>query len=368
MLTVGRRRESSLSAAASLLSCGDNLQNRGMPHTATTLTSFIRAIRKALEAGGHDARLLFAQAGLDMAALDDPNARYPTEGTAQLWALAVRATGDEAFGLTVASQVTQTTFHALGYSLLASHTLREAFERMVRYFRLVTDAAELDFRLIGDHYQFTMHIDPAGPQPAPEAIDAFASVNVRMCRALYGRALSPRQVTLCRPPPRNPAANMAFERVFRAPVVFHADENRLIFDRAPFEQPLEGANPELARYNDEIAARYLAHFQRENLTNRVHSALVEQLPQGEPSQEKIAALLHMSARNLQRRLAEEGTSYLQLLNDTRCSLALSYMKDARYSISQITYLLGFSDTSNFTRAFRRWTGKSPSAWRESAVS
>jgi AraC-like DNA-binding protein len=331
-----------------------------MPHTATALTSWAKAIRKALEAAGHDAKPLFAKAGLDMAALEDPNARYPVENTSRLWRLAVEATQNPAFGLAVAGQVTPTTFHALGYSLVASATLKDVFERLVRYFRIVSDAAELEFRRSGDEYHFLIHLDSAGPRPADEAIDAFMSVNLRMCRALYGRQLSPLKVRLRR---SAPADVTAFARVFRAPLAFGADANLLAFDRAAFETPLEGANPELARHNDEIVLKYLAHFDRHNITNRVHGALVELLSLGEPSQEKIADTLHMSLRNLQRKLAAESTSYKEILNNTRRDLALSYMKDPKYTISEITYLLGFSDTSSFTRAFRRWTGKSPSAYR-----
>jgi AraC-like DNA-binding protein len=331
-----------------------------MPRTATALTSWARAIRKALEAAGHDAKPLFLKAGLDIGALDDPNARYPVEATTRLWRLAVQATGNPAFGLVVASHVTPTTFHALGYSLVASATLKDAFERMVRYFRIVTDAAELHFRRSENEYHFLIRIDPAGPQPAPESIDAFMSVNLRMCRALYRREFTPLRVRLRRAAPPDASA---FERVFRAPLEFGANENLLAFERGAFEQPLEGANPELARHNDEIVLKYLAHFERHNITNRVHAAIVELLSLGEPTQEKIAETLHMSLRNLQRKLAAENTSYKEILNDTRHDLALSYMKNPQYTVSEITYLLGFSDTSSFTRAFRRWTGQAPTAYR-----
>jgi AraC-like DNA-binding protein len=331
-----------------------------MAHTATALTSWAKAIRKALESAGHDPKPLFLQAGLDLSALDDPNARYPVESTSRLWRLAVEATGDPAFGLTVASHVTQTTFHALGYSLVASPTLKEAFERLVRYFRIVSDAAELEFKRVAEEYHFIIHIEQNGPRPAFESIDAFLSVNLRMCRALYGRQLSPLRVALQRPAP---ADTSPFERVFRAPLEFAAPQNLLVFERSAFEQPLEGANPELARHNDQILAQYLARHERQNVAARVHGVLVEQLSLGEPSQQKIADELHMSLRNLQRKLSSEGTSYKDILNETRRELALSYMKDPRYSVSEITYLLGFSDTSSFTRAFRRWTGKSPTAHR-----
>jgi AraC-like DNA-binding protein len=331
-----------------------------MKKAATALTSWAKAIRKALDAAGVDSARLFAEAGLDIAALDDPNARYAVESTTRLWRLAVVATGDEAFGLTVARQVGQTTFHALGYSLIASATLREAFERMARYFRIVTDAAQPLLTQQGERYRLCFHLPDGAPPPADEAFDAFAFLLVRLCRGLYRREYSPLSVSLRRPLPR---ALTAFERAFRAPLEFGAEENVLYFDRETFEKKLEGANPELARHNDEIVLRYLAHLDRENLRTRVHAALVQLLPLGEPSADKVADALHMSPRNLQRKLADEGSSYKELLNDTRRDLALSYMRDPSYNLTEITYLLGFADTRSFNRAFKRWTGQAPSAYR-----
>ena len=331
-----------------------------MSKAATALTSWAKAIRKALDAADVDSLQLFTEAGLDLAALDDPNARYPVAGTVRLWRLAVAATGDEAFGLTVARHVGPTTFHALGYSLTASETLLAAFERIARYFRIVTDAAEPVLALEDGRYRLSFHVPEGTQAPAEESFDAFAFLLVRLCRGLYRREYAPLAVTLCRPAPRNLAV---FERAFRAPLTFGADENVLWFDQAMFERRLEGANAELARQNDEVVLRYLASFDRQNLHARVHAALIELLPLGEPAMQKVAQALNMSERSLQRKLAEEGVSYKALLNDTRRELALSYLRDRRYSLTEITYLLGFADGRSFNRAFKRWTGQAPSEYR-----
>lgn len=329
---------------------------------ATSLTSWTKAVKTTLDQQGINSRALFEAAGLDPKALADPNARYPLENTTRLWQLAAEATGDENLGLNVARNINQTTFHAMGYSLLASPTLKEVFERLIRYFRIVSDAAELEFLPSGKHYKFVIQMLPGSLQPADEALDAMMSVLVRLCRALYGEHFRADKIRLRRPSPVDPSV---FQKVFKAPIEFSADENAIYLDSTLLNKPLPSANAELARHNDEILARYAAHFDKQNIANRVHATLVEQLPHGEPSQGKVADSLHMSLRNLQRKLSSEGTSYKEILNKTRHELALSYIKDRRYSISEITYLLGFSDTSSFTRAFKRWTSKAPTEYRES---
>lgn len=328
--------------------------------SATTLTSWARAIRKALDAAGLDSAALFAEAGLDIAALGDAQARYPVARTNRLWQLAVAATGDPAFALKVAREPGVMSFHALGVSLSASTTLREAFERLIRYFRVVSDGAELRFSCHGDTCRYEIAATAAGHVPIPEAVDAFAYVVVRLCRGLYRRDHAPLEVRLRRPAPADPGP---WERAFRCPIVFDAAENVLLFGAAAFDAPLEFANPELARQNDEVAARYLARFGKLLIRERLRAVLIEQLPRGEPSQDKAADALHLSSRSLQRRLADEGTSYKDVLDELRRELAMSYLLEARQSISDITYLLGFSDTSSFTHAFRRWTGVAPSRWR-----
>jgi AraC-like DNA-binding protein len=328
--------------------------------TVTTLASWARAIGKALDAEGVDSAALFDRAGIDRSQLDNPNARYPQEQLTELWRLAVEATGDEAFGLKVSRHVGATTFHALGFALTAASTLREVFEQIARYFRVVTNAADLTFEPVGDEYHLRLLLPTQGPQPAFESVDAFTAIWIRTCRGRVGRGYAPLRIRLQRP---RPADTRRFDEAFRAPVEYGAPENLLAFDRATFERRLDDANPELARHNEQVLVRTLAQLEKSDIRARVRAALQEQLQFGEPSAEKVAAALHMSLRSLQRKLADAGTSYEAALNEIRCELARTYITDERYSVSEITYLLGFSDTSSFTRAFRRWFGCTPTQYR-----
>jgi len=325
----------------------------------SALSSWGLAIARALQSRGRDPNLLFARAGLDGAALRDPEARYPVRAITRLWRLAVEETNDRCFGLEVARHVSPTTFHALGFSILSSTTLREAFERIVRYFRLVSDGAGTSFERLDDAYRFSVNA-LYGEPPAEEAIDALFAVVVRMGRTVTDRRFSPLLVELRREPP--PDA-MPFARCFRAQIVFGAPTNALMLGVRACEQRLNGANPEVARMNDQAVTEALDRMRTARLSDRVRSALVDRLPSGEPSESEIARSVAKSTRTFQRNLSAEGTTYSRLVDDTRRELAMAYVLDNRYSLAEVAYLLGFSGGNNFARAFRRWTGKSPSEFR-----
>ena len=187
------------------------------------------------------------------------------------------------------------------------------------------------------------------------------AVFLRMCQITTGEALLPVHVSLQRP---RPDCEAEFVRVFGASIDYDRPDNRLRFDNAVLNRPLTTANPELARINDQTVVDYLARFDRASIAMQVRAKIIEQLPDGMPKQEHIADTLHVSLRSLQRRLKEEETSFKDLLEDTRQSLAEQYLREHHRSIGEITYLLGFSEPSNFTRAFKRWTGKTPVEYRE----
>jgi AraC-like DNA-binding protein len=246
---------------------------------------------------------------------------------------------------------------------MASATLRDALERNVRYGRLVSDAGISRLEETGDRARFVLDLAPGRPEPAHEAMDAMISLIARTCRTLTAGKVDPLSVRLRRPEPEKAAEVWA--RVFRAPVVFGCATNVLEYPRACLDARLPTGNADLARANEEIVARYLAKFDEENLAARVRAHLVEQLSSGAPTPEAIAKALGTSHRSLQRRLTEEGTSYKEILNETRRNLACAYLEKGSTSITELTFLLGFSDTSTFARAFKRWTGVAPRDWPSS---
>ena len=330
----------------------------------STLSSIVLLITKALDADGIDSNQVLVRAGLNPAQLNDPNARYSYPAVTHLWKMATKVSGDPCFGFRAASYWHPTTLHALGYTWLASDTLGDALERAARYVRIANTALTAVFEETDIGYRFSTSMDKywRGIEPADEAIDASVALILDMCRSCYGADLNPILIEVHRPKVTKCAKQ--YEQLFKSPIHFSSSRNAIYFDKDDITQRLPTANAEMARANEKIIVDYLARLDKSNITTQVKSKLLELLPSGHSTEEAVIQALHLSQRTLQRKLKEEGTTFKELLDETRRELAKEYVNDTSLSFSEITYLLGFSEQSNFTRAFKRWQGKSPSAYRE----
>jgi len=324
------------------------------------IAGWVAAVAQACDACGLNSEELFAEAGINIGDLRNSTARFPISQMSHVYELIREATDDPSFGLRIADFVHPTTMHALGYSLFASSTLESFCRRIVRYFRLVSTNAESQLERTASEYRLVMVPTQQGEQHYPQ--DAWMATILRYVREIYRPDFTPLGVCLTRPIPQRNGPR--FEQYFGAEVTFGCDANRLIFSPADMHADLPAANAELARRNDEVVMNLLARMDKEDIITRLRALIVELLPSGECSKEATAARLNMSERSLQSKLAARGTSYRILLNETRNELAEQYMRQGRHSVSEVTYLLGFADVSSFSRAFRNWTGVSPSEFRE----
>ena len=328
----------------------------------STLTSVARLITQTLERRGVDGHALLRDLGLDPARMQDPNARYPFSAMTRLWLAAVDTTGDACLGLDVGRRFHPTNLHGIGFAWLASDTLVDAFQRLVRFFRVATTASEAALETHADHYAFRLR--PVGPaiQAAPAAMDATAAVLHALCTTSYGHTFRPLRIELPHERPAAPCAQ-SFAEQLRSEVVFDAESFVFCVDRTTAELLLPTGNAELAHANERVLIDYLADLDRHAVAAQVKARLVDTLPAGTVTEHDMANSLNLSVRSLQRKLSDEQTSYKRLLDDTRRELAMNHLGNSRLTINEITYLLGFSDPSNFTRAFRRWQGESPSTYR-----
>ncbi len=331
----------------------------------TTLSSWTLAVARTIQSFGIEPQPLLKQAGIDPSLLSQPGARVPMSCMSRLWKLAVEATGEEGFGLYLAEHITPTALHAFSYAVQASSTLREAVAIMQRFSRVISTAVVLETREENGHLHMIFKTPEGQPDPSYESMDAFLACAVNMGSWTFD-VPAELYVGVCvrRPEPRDKAP---YERFLRCPVTFNSTETSLVFNGKILDYPLLTANPELARVNGEVLSGYLARMQAADIIDRVRSEICELLPYGEPNQERVAAALNMSVRNLRRKLSEKGQSYKQLLDSIRHEQACRLLKQSEPSLGEIAWQLGFHDTSSFSRAFRRWEGTTPAKYRQADV-
>ena len=336
-------------------------------HQFSALSSWVLLIARAIDSYDCDSAELFARVGLDHSRLRNPSARFSYPAVTRLWSLAADVTGDPCFGLTVASFWHPTTLHALGYSWFASNTLEEAYQRLRRFSRFINTAANGVLRAEKSADSYCLILDPSRMNIAPAAvsIDAALAMLLNMSRASYGPDFRPLRVSIQHQEPARPAR---FNDLFGAPVSFSQPQNALWLDPAMVSKPLATANPELARVNDLVITDYLAKLDRNDVTTQVRSKLIERLPSGQFSEQGIASSINVSKRSLQRKLRLQGQSFSKLVESTRRELSKDYVRDPQRSLNEVAFLLGFAEPGNFSRAFKRWYGKSPSQFRQESLS
>jgi AraC-like DNA-binding protein len=328
--------------------------------TPTSLATLGQIVAGVFEMSGLDAQALFKRHGIDPALLSDPNARIPTSTWDALTLDAASQIPDPAFGLLASRCWHPSNLGALGYAWLTSSTLRTGLGRVVRYWRLLGESSTTHLEESSDGLTVVLARQSLNPVSSAIAADFILSLLVDMCRMNAGASLRPLSVNLLR---KRPKDSQVYRRHFGCAVHFSAEEESFTLSRKDVDRPLPTSNRQLAATLDQILAEQLAHLDKKDVVARCQAHLLDQLSSGEISEDGMAEELHMSRRTLQRKLAEADLTYQKLVDDTRRDLAMRHLEDPRHSITDVTFLLGFSQQSAFTRAFKRWTGVSPSEYR-----
>ncbi|MDH4002852.1 MAG: AraC family transcriptional regulator [Xanthomonadales bacterium] len=287
--------------------------------------------------------------------------RMSLDAFEELLTRAVELVGDPAIGLRAAEQLHPSHLGALGHAWLASSSLRTAIMRSQRFHRMLNEQVsvrvteppgvlQVEFRQLGDK------------RIRAEQVDSRLGSLLHLCRANFGPDLVPAYVCMRRSEPDDPEA---WTRYFGIPVKFNAAQDCLALRLQDVDTPLTVSSPELESLLEDIMARYLAKRDRRNVTNQVRLAIMEQLPSGGVQEQGIANRLHLSRRTLRNRLLMEGTSFRNLLREVRKDLVRRYLEDESYSITEISFLMGYADSSSFSRAFKSWFGVTPTECRRS---
>jgi AraC-like DNA-binding protein len=327
---------------------------------ATNNASLLMGVWNILESYGIDPELLFREMNLNPELMKRPGGRYRLDSIDNLWRKCSEIIDDPCFGLKAAAFWHPSNFSALGYAMLASNSLRTALERVDRYHRFLSDERFIALTETEEGLTYTLiasHVE----RDIPARNDAILAVTMSMCRMNYVEDLAPVSVTFTHP---KPSCSAKFYEYFRSPVVFEAPTNSLTLPIEAVDKNLPGSNPQLAELNDKVMTEYLAQLDHDRITEKVKAVIIDQLPSGNVTDENVARSLYMSSRNLQRQLQSAGTTFNTLLNEIRQDLAQKYLRDQDTSMTEIAFLLGFSESSAFSRAFKRWLGVTPTQYRK----
>jgi AraC-like DNA-binding protein len=249
------------------------------------------------------------------------------------------------------------------YYAMTSSTLREALGRVVRVFRTLAECIDLDFVEEGDRAMF-VHREVARPRFSARLAETFFAVVAHRCRIYVGQAFVPIEARFIHP---ERDAHPELARVLGVVPRFDADYDALVFPREVLDRPLRTADRLASDVLDRTFQDLERRVTRISLPTRVLEALRLALSRGDARLDCVAKTLGLSGRTLQRRLEAEGSSFHTLLEQCRKEQALVLLSDRELPVKAVSHALGYADPSVFFRAFRRWTGTSPAAYRSRAA-
>jgi AraC-like DNA-binding protein len=311
---------------------------------------------------GIDPEPLYKQVGIDIDGPSEPGDRISNKVLRRLWRLAADATDDAALGITAGRRSKPGRFFVVGHVWLASSTLADAIQRLIRYEEILDSGiTDLAFEKIDNHYVLSERYPNPDDYPGKLAVDMGITSLIVLCEAAMYEPILPVRLELMVP---DDASLQIYDGLVDGPVRKGFDYNAVYFRAADMERPLPGSIPVVVEATSRIAERYIDAQVESKVAHQVRERIVQMLPSGAVDQDGVAAKLHCSASTLQRQLSAEGTSYREVLASTRRRLAEAYLREGRHSHSQIAFLVGFSDQSNFARAFKRWTGMSPGQFQK----
>jgi len=352
-------------AIESVVSAGEEAQAIMPEFEPTGLARLPLLVLHHVEEFGLDRGELMSAAGLSEDELRDPDSRVSVQKMWSLWRHVIERVPEPkaGLGLRLGAAMRVRELGIVGYTMHHSATLRGAFRRLARYSHIISRAIQYLLREEPDHSRVVLE-----PNPRFDALvhplDARLAAAVASAREITGSNLAPLEVRFTYERPLDLAEH---QRFFRCELEFDRPQAEILFRNEDLERNVVTADETLSGYLERLADDVLRSLENpRSMLDRVQRAIWSQLAAGPPSLPRVAGLLGISPRTLQRRLREAGTSFAALLDGLRHTMAIRLLRDRSLAVYEIAFLLGYSDPSTFFRAFRRWRGASPDEFRRSA--
>jgi len=295
--------------------------------------------------------------------LADPSVRVPEAVTDTAWRLAATLTHDEALGIHLAEALPRGSLDLIEYSLRSSPSLEKGLDRLARYGRLLSDRVAARTHRKGDDLLFLVH-DTARTPLHPARTEFALAVALKLARDTTGVDITPARVSFAHAEPSDTSEHRRF---FHDRVGFGAGTSAMSLGASDAARPMREADPALASIIRRRLENALGERDRSStgeMSTRIRRIVVEGLGQTDLTLDGVVTTLAVSRRTLTRRLAEEGTSFRQILDDVRRDFARALLQDRSLSVADIAFFLQYSEPAAFHRCFKRWTGHTPQSFRE----
>lgn len=331
----------------------------------TALT--VRTVLETCEEQGIDTAPILQHAGIDPATVQDPEGRVSRDQMKLFWQEAVAVSQDPAIGLHAGVRAPRGLYGLFDYIISYSPTVGDSLSRFGDYLPLINNWVTMRTEVQGDAvHAVTEVVWGAVPRPSAEYIAAFL---IERSRQIWNNDWAPELVRFefAEPGPSEPRNEHS--HLLQCAVEFGASRTEFIISRDTWDQPVRTADPGLVDLLQHQATRLMSQLPSASvLVNDVRNEVRAAMAGGDQRIDEIARHLGMSGRTLQRHLADDGLSYAAIVDEVRLEAAKISLADLSMSLAQVAYFVGFEEQSSFSRAFKRWTGKSPKDYRRALTS
>jgi AraC-like DNA-binding protein len=318
----------------------------------------------AMKAAGGDPGQILGSLELDPSIFSNAEGFIPTSTFTRILEAAARRTGDDFFGLHFGEHYNPKDIGALAYVILNSPTILAAVQNAMRYLRVHNQAAKLSYDIEGERVYLRFFLTDEEIETSRQHNEFGMAGTLNILRMMAGSAWTPQEIQFAH---ASPAQTSEHIRIFRAPVVFGCAANALVFGREFLEGQVLAADRRLYPILKQYIERILSEIPHEDdVLTTLRATVAECMRDGNVKIARVAKKMALSPRTLQRRLREHGFEFKVFVDDTRRRFAVSYLRDRKNCLTEIAFLLGYSELSAFNRAFRRWTGTTPLDYRRRA--
>jgi len=275
---------------------------------------------------------------------------------------ALDITGDPALGLKIGSQINLLEYGIWGYAIISCATVRETMEVWLKYWDLCGELVDVSANIDKDDliWDITPIFHSDDPRVTVFAMEEWLSGTNRSHQSIHGRILAIKEMHLSYPKPDHVAL---YKKITSKPIVFGAERNRIILSTQFLNDPVPSTNPIIREMSEKQCRVLLEKFKhKDEFIEEIQKIILTSMGNF-PKAEEVSKKMNLSLRSLYRNLKERNKTYMDILDEVRTRISMEYLKNTNLTIDQISDLIGFSETTTFRQAFKKWTGVSPTQFR-----